>query len=75
MQLVEKHIIKHNSEMFAEVDKLCFLSKNLYNAANYIIRQEFINNQKYLNYNHMDKLLNRESIDYKHLPAKVSNKC
>ena len=72
MQLVEKHIIKHNSEMFAEVDKLCFLSKNLYNAANYIIRQEFINNQKYLNYNHMDKLLNRESIDYKHLPAKVS---
>ena len=29
---------------------MCFNSKNLYNYANYIIRQEFINNGKYISY-------------------------
>lgn len=44
MVLVEKHIIK-NSE---ELDILTFKCKNLYNKANYIIRQEFILNHKYI---------------------------
>ncbi len=38
MQLVEKHIIKND----AEIDNLSFLSKNLYNYSNYILRQAFI---------------------------------
>ena len=72
MQLVEQHIIKKNHKFYKELDKLCFLSKNLYNVANYIIRQEFINTSNYLNYNKIDKLLNVDNIDYKQLPAKVS---
>lgn len=44
MNLVEKHIIDKNHKLFKEIDELSFLSKNLYNYANYIIRQEFISN-------------------------------
>lgn len=72
MQLVEQHIIKNTHKFYKELDKLCFLSKNLYNVANYYIRQEFTSNSIYLNYNKIDKLLNTDNIDYKQLPAKVS---
>ena len=44
VQRVEKHKIKPNSEFGNFIDEYCFKSKNLYNYANYIIRQEFINN-------------------------------
>lgn len=72
MQLVEQHIIKNTHKFYKELDKLCFLSKNLYNVANYYIRQEFISNSNYFNYNKIDKLLNTDNTDYKQLPAKVS---
>ena len=72
MQLVEQHIIKKSHKYYKELDGLCFLSKNLYNVANYYIRQEFIKSSNYLNFYKLDKLLNSESIDYKQLPAKVS---
>lgn len=32
LTLVEKHQIKYNSKEHKECDKLCFLSKNLYNS-------------------------------------------
>nr|MDJ0675941.1 transposase [Calothrix sp. MO_167.B42] len=54
-----------------EVDNLCFLAKNLYNAANYLVRQSFIFDGKYLNYYTVQKLIS-SSADYKALPAKVS---
>lgn len=41
MQLVERHLIKPSHQYFRECDQLCFLSKNLYNSANYIYRQNF----------------------------------
>lgn len=73
MQLVERHIIKENHKLFKECDKLCFLSKNLYNIANYTIRQEFIKNSKYISFGEMDKLfITTNQIDYRNLPAKVS---
>lgn len=71
MQLVEKHIIKKIDERFKEIDKSAFASKNLYNAANYIIRQEFFTTGHYLNYNNLDKKL-QNTEQYKELPAKVS---
>ena len=43
----ERHIIKKSNINYKEIDKLCFLSKNLYNYANYLIRQEFIKNKKF----------------------------
>lgn len=71
MQVVEKHIVDKNHYLFRDVDRLCFLSKNLFNYANYLIRQKFIFEGKYLNYNSVQKLC-QGTPDYVALPAKVS---
>lgn len=52
---VEKHLIKNKSPSWKIIDELSLKSKNLYNYANYIIRQEFITNKKYINYYEMKK--------------------
>ncbi len=71
MQLTERHIIKSTEHRFAEIDQLAFKSKNLYNAANYVIRQNFIYGWGYVNYNEMNRLMKFHEA-YKALPAKVS---
>lgn len=74
MQLVERHIISKNHFNYKQIDELCFISKNLYNQANYIIRQEFVNNKKYLNYYDIDKLVKNleENNNYKLLQIQSS---
>lgn len=72
MKLVEKHHINKNHRYFKECDTLAFKSKNLYNKANYIVRQEFIGNGRYLNAFDTQKLLQGNDVDYLSLPAKVS---
>jgi putative transposase len=71
MQLTERHIIKSTEHRFAEIDELAFKSKNLYNAANYVIRQSFVYGWGYVNYNEMNRLMKSHEA-YKALPAKVS---
>ena len=71
MQLVEKHVIKQGHRFYQEIDQLCFLSKNLYNVGNYLIRQTFINSNESLSYYDIQKQL-QSSVDYKALPSKVS---
>nr|WP_293270483.1 MULTISPECIES: transposase [unclassified Microcoleus] len=71
MQLAERHIIKSTENRFVEIDGLAFKSKNLYNAANYIIRQSFVYGWGYTNYNEMNRLMKSHQA-YKELPAKVS---
>lgn len=71
MQLVEKHLIKKTDPRFAFIDRAAFASKNLYNAALYEIRQHYIFAGKYLNYNQMDKLMQKHET-YRALPRKVS---
>src|SRR5579859_7828187 len=71
MQLVEQHVISKDDPRYAAIDAAAFASKNLYNAALYEIRQAFISEGKYLNYNTMDKRM-KSSDSYKALPAKVS---
>ena len=71
MQLTERHIIKSTEHRFALIDELAFKSKNLYNAANYVIRQSFIYGWGYINYNEMNRLMKSHQA-YKALPAKVS---
>lgn len=51
MILAEKHIYKPTHKYYAELDNLCFLSKNLYNATLYDIRQHYFNTGEYKNYN------------------------
>ena len=71
MQLAERHIIKSTEHRFAEIDELAFKSKNLYNTANYVIRQSFTYGWGYINYNEMNRLMKYHQA-YKALPAKVS---
>ncbi|MCC3444802.1 MAG: transposase, partial [Microcoleus sp. PH2017_29_MFU_D_A] len=71
MQLAERHIIKSTEPRFAQIDELAFKSKNLYNAANYVIRQNFIYGWGYVSYNEMNRLMKSHQA-YKALPAKVS---
>lgn len=74
MNRIEKHIIKLNNKYYNLLDEFCFKSKNLYNYANYIIRQEFINNGKWIRYNELDKMLKEKEndFDYRNMPLSSS---
>ncbi len=71
MQLVEQHIIGKSDPRYSIIDEAAFKSKNLYNAANYEIRQAFIREGKYLNYRKTQRCMQSHEA-YKALPAKVS---
>jgi IS605 OrfB family transposase len=46
LHLTERHIITNQHPWFKELDHATFLSKNLYNRANYVVREEFIKTSK-----------------------------
>ena len=71
MQLVEQHIIDKADPRWQAIGAACFLSKNLYNAANYALRQEYIFNDRYISYAKLAKLM-KTNPDYCALPRKVS---
>jgi len=71
MRQVERHIIKRSNPIWKQIDRLCFLSKNLYNYANYQVRQLFIFDQLYLGYNKLYHAC-KGTPDYQALPAKVA---
>jgi putative transposase len=72
MQLVEKHIITQNHLCWQEIDAAAFASKNLYNLANYHIRQNFFVTGKTLSLKALYAAV-KNSEDYQSLPRKVSN--
>jgi putative transposase len=71
MQLVEQHIIDQNDPRWVAIDAAAFLSKNLYNAANYLVRQAYIFQRYFIPYAKLDKLM-KHNPDYCALPRKVS---
>lgn len=71
MQLVEQHVIDKSDPRWSAIDAAAFLSKNLYNATNYLVRREYIFNQRFIPYAELDKLMKRNP-DYCALPRKVS---
>jgi putative transposase len=71
MQLVERHVINRADPRFTAIDSAAFASKNLYNAANYVVRQSFIQAGVYLNYHEMDRRM-QDHEAYRALPAKVA---
>lgn len=84
MQRVERHIIvKINSE-WEQIDSLSFKAKNLYNKANYVVRQTFFQTSKeveegsrehtkWVRYLELDKLAKQEQWEeYQELPAQTS---
>jgi putative transposase len=72
MQLVEQHIISKTDPRYTAIDAAAFASKNLYNLANYHIRQAFILEGTYLGYAEVYHLVKHEPA-YQALPRKVSN--
>lgn len=70
----EKHIIKSSDNHFSLILSFCQQSKNLYNHANYLIRQEFMKNKKLIKYTDLDKILkaDEEYSDYQNMPTAQS---
>jgi len=72
MLLVERHRVTKDHPRFASIDAAAFASKNLYNQANYQIRQAFIHEGTYLPYGEVYHRLKHMDF-YQALPAKVAN--
>ena len=50
LKLTQQIIIGQKHENYASLDRLCWLSKNLYNQALYQIRQQYSKDKTYLGY-------------------------
>lgn len=73
MRLVEKTIIKQSDPRWKEIVKYCELTKNLYNATLYDIRQHYFTNKTYKKYTEQHKeFVANNNPDYRALPTKVS---
>ena len=72
MQLVEQHVIARTDPRYPQIDAMAFASKNLWNLANYQVRQSFLFQQSYLNNAALFHLL-KATEAYQALPAKVAN--
>lgn len=66
VQRTEQHVIDRQSKWYKLLNEKCHVAKNIYNHANYLIRQEFTSSGKYLNYYAVEKLMkdDREYTDY-----------
>ncbi len=74
VQRVEKHRIKQKNEYYHMFCDFTHKSKNLYNHANFLVREEFIKNDKWLRYGELDKRLkaDMEFDDYRQMPTAQS---
>ncbi len=70
---IEKHLIKKSNSMWNIIDQKCWKSKNLYNSANYIIRQEFFKTNKRIKKSVLDKQL-QQTKEYKELGSQASQR-
>lgn len=74
IQQVEKHVIKKSHPYYNMFCEYTHLAKNLYNHANYLVRNEFVETRKWLRYRDLDKILKEdlEFPDYRNMPAAQS---
>jgi len=73
MRLTEQHIFYKESKRYSSLDRICFLSKNLYNFCLHKIKEEFNNSGKWIRYNELEKELRTiKQIDYVSLPNNSS---
>lgn len=66
----EQHMIKRSHSAWKLIDDLCFKSKNLYNYANYLLRQDFINNKNIMKYTELAGIV-KDSKPYKDIGSNV----
>ncbi len=79
-----KRVEKHQIKNYEALDQLCFKCKNLYNKANFVIRQRFIEtskdvkqgqkeNAEWIRYNELDKICKQKNWpEYRDLPAQTA---
>ena len=74
VQRVEKHKITKSNPHYDMLDRFCYYAKNLYNHANYIVRNEFCKTNKWVRYNELDKILKSDKTysDYVDMPTAQS---
>ena len=73
MYLTEQHIITVNDKRYKDLDRICFLSKNLYNAALYIIKQEFLVSGKWIRSVELNKKMVAENnVDFRSMSSASS---
>jgi len=74
IQQVEKHVIKKSHPYYNMFCEYTHLAKNLYNHANYLVRNEFTETGRWLRYRELDKLLKKDLVypDYANMPAAQS---
>lgn len=73
MYLTEQHIITVNDKRYKDLDRICFLSKNLYNAALYVIKQEFLVSGKWIRYAELSKKMVAENnVDFRAMSGSSS---
>ena len=74
VQRVEKHWIKQNNFFYDMLCDFTHKAKNLYNHANFLVREELIRNNKWLRYGDLDKRLKADVAfdDYKQMPTAQS---
>ena len=58
---IERHIINRQNKWYKLLENKCYLAKNIYNHANYLIRQTFVKTNKYLTYIEVEKLLHDDT--------------
>ena len=68
---VEKHVVKETNLSYCLLQSFCHKAKNLYNHANYIVRNAFVMDNKWVRYAELDKLLRADEDypDYKEMPT------
>ena len=69
---VEQCIIRKSHPLWGVIDEMCFKAKNLYNYANYILRQEFLEHNQYISYRQMNKELKTHD-EYKQCMSQPAN--
>lgn len=67
LKLTQQIIIGQKHENYASLDRLCWLSKNLYNQALYQIRQQYSKDKTYLGYSKLYRLLYDILVDERKL--------
>lgn len=73
MYLVEQHIITLNDKRYKMLDHICFLSKNLYNAGLYIIKQEFLSTGKWIRCTDLNKkMVSEDNPDFRAMSGSSS---
>ena len=74
MTRVEKHVIHKSNPYYRLLIRFCEMSKNLYNHANYIVRQKFIEDGTWARYSDLDEILKNDAEypDYRNMPTAQS---